>query len=101
MTEISFSIEWSVWVPILISVVSLYLTVRSMQKRANREKAEDVEAKIDKAHTALKECEENLRACGREKDELRRDKLVLLEHIARLTKSNSNSGNPSGSETPA
>jgi hypothetical protein len=44
----------------------------------------DVEIKIDRAYNALKECEENLRACGREKDELRREKYALLQQVSNL-----------------
>lgn len=85
MTEISLTIDWTVWVPIVVSILALVITVRNQKNRASRQIVMDVEQKIEQAHSALKECEENLKVVYREKDELRRDKVALLEQIARLT----------------
>lgn len=92
MTEISLTIEWSVWLPIIISGVSLLITVRSMRKRASREKIVDVEQKVDKALKMLKDCEEEVKAIGREKDELRREKFELLERLAKISRANGGTG---------
>lgn len=85
-SEISFVIEWSVWIPIGIAVLSLALTAYQMSKKSASDDMESVEKTIDRAHHALKECETNLKRCGHEKDELRREKFTLLEQIARLTR---------------
>ena len=90
--EISFIIDWGVWIPITIAAVSLILTVRQMRKKSGRDGIDSLETKIDRAHRALKECESNLKQCGHEKDELRREKFALLEQIATMVKSNSEGG---------
>lgn len=87
--EISFTLDWTVWVPSLIAAASLAVSVWQMRKSAKRNTIADLEKKIDRACKALDECEDNLQACGREKDELRREKFALLEQIARLAKPNS------------
>lgn len=92
MTEISLTIEWSVWLPIIISAISLLITLRSMKKRASREKIVDVEQKVEKALRMLKECEEEVKAIGREKDELRREKFELLERLAKINRANGGNG---------
>lgn len=88
-SEFSFVIDWSVWIPIGIAVVSLCLTIYQMRKKTGLDNIDTLEKTIDKAHLALKECETNLKQCGREKDELRREKFTLLEQIARLTRQES------------
>lgn len=85
-SEISFIIEWSVWIPIGIAVASLALTLYQMRNKSGQDDMDSVEKTIDRAHHALKECERNLKQCGREKDEFRREKFALLEQIARLTR---------------
>jgi len=85
-SEFSVVIDWSVWIPIGIAVVSLALTVYQMRKKTGQDDMDSVERTIDRAHHALKECETNLKHCGREKDELRREKFTLLEQIARMTR---------------
>jgi TATA-binding protein-associated factor Taf7 len=87
--EVSFIIDWSVWVPIAIAMGSLALTVYQMRKKAGRDSIDDVDKKIDRALKALKECEANLKQCGHEKDELRREKFSLLEQIAGMVRSGS------------
>jgi hypothetical protein len=90
--EISFIIDWGVWLPVAIAAVSLILTVRQMRKKSGRDGIDSLEKKIDRAHRALTECESNLKQCGHEKDELRREKFALLEQIAGMAKSNSEGG---------
>lgn len=85
-TQVSFLVDWSVWIPIGIAVASLALTVYQMRNKSASDDMDDVEKTIDRAHHALKECETNLKQCGREKDELRREKFTLLEQIARMTR---------------
>lgn len=85
-SEFSFVIDWSIWIPIGIAVISLAMTVFQMRKKTGLDSMNSLESTIDRAHRALKECETNLRQCGREKDELRREKFTLLEQIARLTR---------------
>ena len=86
-SEVSFIIDWSVWIPIGIAVASLALTLYQMSKKNASDDMDSVEKTIDRAHHALKECETNLQRCGHEKDELRREKFALLEQIARMTRS--------------
>jgi len=57
-----------------------------MRKKTVIDDLGSLETTIDRAHRALKECETNLKRCGHEKDELRREKFTLLEQIARLTR---------------
>lgn len=90
--EISFIIDWGVWLPVAIAAISLILTVRQMRKKSGRDGIDSLEKKIDRAHRALNECESNLKQCGHEKDELRREKFALLEQIAGMAKSNSEGG---------
>ena len=85
-SEISLVIDWSVWIPIGIAVASLALTLYQMNKKSGQDDMDSVEKTIDRAHHALKECETNLKQCGHEKDELRREKFTLLEQIARMTR---------------
>jgi ElaB/YqjD/DUF883 family membrane-anchored ribosome-binding protein len=84
--EISFIIDWSVWIPIGIAVASLVLTVHQMRKKSGRNSMDSLEKTIDRAHCALKECQRKLERCGHEKDELRREKLMLLEQVSRLSR---------------
>ena len=85
-SQVSFIIDWSVWIPIGIAVASLALTVYQMSKKSESDDMDSVERTIDRAHHALEECETNLKRCGHEKDELRREKFTLLEQIARMTR---------------
>lgn len=82
ISEISFIINWGVWIPISIAAASLALTIYQMRKKSKRADITCLEGKIDRALRALKECEDNLNHCGHEKDELRREKFALLEQIA-------------------
>ncbi len=84
--EISFIIDWSVWIPISIAVASLVLTVYQMRKKSGRNSMASLEKTIDRAHSALRECQRKLERCGHEKDELRREKLMLLEQVSRLSR---------------
>lgn len=88
--EISLTIDWGVWIPTAIAMMALFLNVVQMRRKSNRDSMDDMERRIDVAKKALAECEANLIQCGREKDELRREKFALLEQIARMS-------NPSGS----
>ena len=81
--EISFTLDWSTWIPIVVAATSLALTTWQMRKQGNRQDLQNFEKKIDKAIALLKECEENLKHRGRENDALRREKFVLLEQLAR------------------
>jgi cytochrome oxidase assembly protein ShyY1 len=83
--EISFTLDWSTWVPIVIAAASLALTTWQMRRKNNQKDLQIFEQKIDRAIKLLKECEENLKHRGRENDALRREKFALLEQIARLT----------------
>jgi len=85
-SQVSFIIDWSVWIPIGIAVASLALTLYQMSKKTASDDMDSVEKTIDRAHQALEECEANLKQCGHEKDELRREKFALLEQIARMTR---------------
>jgi hypothetical protein len=57
-----------------------------MRKKSGRNSMGTLEKTIDRAHRALKDCETNLKRCGHEKDELRREKLMLLEQVSRLSR---------------
>ena len=83
-TEVSFAIDWGVWIPIGIAAVSLALTVYQMRKKGTKDNMVSLESTIDRAHSALKECEVNLKQCGREKDELRRENIALQAQVAKL-----------------
>jgi hypothetical protein len=85
-SQITFIIDWSVWIPIGIALASLALTVYQMRKKTGLDNMDSLEKTIDRAHHALKTCEVNLKQCGREKDELRREKFALLEQIARMSR---------------
>jgi hypothetical protein len=74
--------SFSTTITIIISAVALGITVYNTMKNNKRNAAADYEAKIVAAAHALKECNEQLIQCGREKDELRREKFTLLEQIA-------------------
>ncbi len=86
ISEISFVIDWGVWIPIAIAALSLFITFYHMRKRSTRADITSLEKKIDRARETLKECEDNLNHCGHEKDELRREKFALLEQIATMAK---------------
>jgi len=90
--EISFIVDWSLWIPIGIAVASLALTLYQMRKKSGRDSMNSLEQTIDRAHSALKECERKLERCGHEKDELRREKFALLEQIARITRTDVDCG---------
>jgi len=83
--EISFTLDWSTWIPIVIAALSLALTTWQMRRKSKHQDLAVFEQKIDRAIKLLKECEENLKHRGRENDALRREKFALLEQIARLT----------------
>ena len=85
--ELFASVDWQFWVPVAIAAASLILSFRQMRRSAKRDKIATLESAIDRASTALDECEENLKHCGHEKDELRREKMALLEQVARMAKS--------------
>ena len=82
--EISFIVDWSVWTPILISGAAFLLTTYQFLKKSGKDKMSDVEKKVDRAHASLKDCESNLKRCGYEKDELRRENVELLRRVARM-----------------
>jgi hypothetical protein len=63
-----------------------------MNRQAKRHILLNVEAKIDKAAGALRECEGSLTHYERENDALRREKFVLLEQIARIHRGDDMSG---------
>jgi chromosome segregation ATPase len=86
VSEISFIIDWGVWIPIALAGLSLAITFYHMRKRSTRADIVSLEKKIDRARDTLKECEDNLSHCGHEKDELRREKFALLEQIATMAK---------------
>jgi septal ring factor EnvC (AmiA/AmiB activator) len=98
LSEISFIIDWGVWIPVAIAATSLILTFYSMRKRSTRADIAELEKKIDRARETLKECEDNLNHCGHEKDELRREKFALLEQIAAITKPRPPEDNNGGSD---
>jgi prefoldin subunit 5 len=52
----------------------------------------DLEKTIDKSTQAIEKLEDEVRAIGREKDDLRRDKFELLQQIATLTKKKNGDG---------
>lgn len=83
MSEFTFTIDWSVWIPIIIALMSLLLSVYQFKRRINQDDLHSLEQKIDDAYAALKRCEASLEQCEHEKDELRQEKFVLLEQIAK------------------
>lgn len=84
--EVLTALDWQFWIPVGIAAASLFLTFRQSRKSAKREVIADLEKKIDGATEALSDCEANLKQCGHEKDELRREKFALLEQIASMAK---------------
>ena len=84
--ELLSSIDWQFWIPVGIAAASLILTIRTSRKANKRQDMLDLEKKVDRAAKALNECESNLKQCGHEKDELRREKFALLEQIASMVK---------------
>lgn len=84
--EIFAALDWQFWIPVGIAAASLALTWRQSKKSARREVIADLEKKIDSATEALSDCESNLKQCGHEKDELRREKFALLQQIAEMAK---------------
>jgi len=97
ISEISFIIDWGVWLPIALASLSLALTFYHLRKKSTRADIAALEKKIDRARETLKECEDNLSHCGHEKDELRREKFALLEQIATMAKLRKTDGNNEGS----
>lgn len=85
-TEVAFTLDFQVWIPILIAAASLVLSFRQMRRANGRDSILELEKKIDRSIQALAECESNLKQCGREKDELRREKFELLQQIATLVR---------------
>lgn len=85
--EVTFTIDWQVWVPIGIAALSLIFSIRQARRSSKRDCVADLEKKVDRALKALDECEDNLKQCGHEKDELRREKYALLERIAGASQS--------------
>lgn len=84
--EITFTFDWGAWIPIIIAGLSLSLSFLQMKRQSSRDSITQLESKVDRAATALKECEDNLKHFKRENDALRREKFVLLEQISRLTR---------------
>ena len=84
--ELLATVDWQFWVPVAIAAASLLLTFRQMRRSARRDTMSSLESKIDRANAALDDCEERLRQCGHEKDELRREKFALLEQVAKMAK---------------
>lgn len=82
--ELLATVDWQFWIPVGIAAASLLLTFRQMKRSGKRDTIMDLEKKIDKAMDALEDCEANLKQCGHEKDELRREKFALLEQIASM-----------------
>lgn len=78
-------INWKFWLPVLIACLSLFLSYLQYKKNSSRSLLMNWENQLERATSELEKCEENLRQCGREKDELRREKYALMEHIARIS----------------
>ena len=97
--QISFTIDWGVWIPITIALLALFMNFLQMRKKNSRDSMHDMEKRIDEANDALKECERNLVQCGREKDELRREKFALLEQIASMAKPKARDSSDDGGES--
>jgi 5-bromo-4-chloroindolyl phosphate hydrolysis protein len=85
--EISFVIDWSVWVPITIAVIALASNLYQIIKNSGRNRIAKTERTIERARKTLDECETNLTRCGHEKDELRRENVELLKQVAAMAKS--------------
>jgi hypothetical protein len=83
-TEISFTLEWITWMPIVIAAVSLVLTFRNMHRSKNRDSLADLERRIDRANKLASECETKLERCEHEKNELRNEKYVLMQRLTKL-----------------
>lgn len=86
MNEFLAGVEWQTWLPIAIAAISLLLSWRQARRSARRETLLQTEQRIDRAAAALTECEENLKRCGHEKDELRRENIALLQQIAEMAR---------------
>ena len=95
-TEVSFTIDWGVVLPIVISGLALFLSAWRAKRAGKRDDMDDMEKRIDKAAKALQDCEDNLKQCGREKDELRRENLEYLQQIARLSAPTAPTGQDDG-----
>jgi hypothetical protein len=80
--EIAFTVEWQIWIPVCISLVSLLMSIRSSNSTSRRATARDIGRQIDRSIVTLAKCEENLQQCGREKDELRRENIELMYKLA-------------------
>ena len=95
MQELLFVIDWNLWATIIASLfaaISLVLSIRQMRRKRKRECVSDLEKTIDKSTHAIEKMEDEIRAIGREKDDLRRDKFELLQQIANLTKKKNGGG---------
>lgn len=62
---------------ITIAVLTFVSTQWSLRKKANGDQVNRLDLRVEKLETALKECEQ-------EREELRRDKIALMERIAEL-----------------
>jgi len=95
MQEILFVVDWNLWATVIASIIagiSLVLSIRQIRRKRKRDCVNDLENTIDKSTHAIEKLEEEVRAIGREKDDLRRDKFELLQQIANLTKKKNGDG---------
>ena len=95
MQELSFLADWNLWATVIATIfaaLSLVLSIRQMRRKRKRECVNDLEKTIDKSTHTIEKLEDEVRAIGREKDDLRRDKFELLQQIANLTKKKNGNG---------
>lgn len=76
------SINWGNWIPIIVSIIALVVTVLGHKRKAKRYELDDLREKIKVAEGETEKVKKELGNCEQENQILRRDKYALLERIA-------------------
>jgi len=87
------TINYKFWLPFIVAIMSLLISFLQFRRNRSRSRLTEWEVKLERANEELQKCEDNLRLSGREKEELRKEKYALMEHITRLSFKNSNQEN--------
>lgn len=76
------NINWGDWIPIIVSIVALVVTVLGHRNKAKRNELDDLKEKIKVAEEETEKAKTRLKDSEQETQILRRDKYALLERIA-------------------
>jgi hypothetical protein len=91
--EVTISIpEWTIWIPIAVSMATLWFTVKTHMKSNKRDEWRAMEKQIDDARDEIRKYKEHLVASRTECESIRKDNIALLEKLVDLKHGDKSSG---------